>query len=146
MLSLPSSGGAQRRGQRQCVESAGVHQGHQNPVEQGCEKAKNTYEMVGLGNIPIQKDDKDRRATSRNSAFIKARESLEGWRQIKDAPETYKSVMKTQIMITAVAEGFFSVWMTVFADEPQILQALIESFPGTNGAYYGKDGKIKKIM
>lgn len=63
--------------------------------------------MVGLGNIPIQKDDKDRRATSRNSAFIKARESLEGWRQIKDAPETYKSVMKTQIMITAVAEGFF---------------------------------------
>ena len=69
-----------------------------------CEKAKNTYEMVGLGNIPIQKDDKDRRATSRNSAFIKARESLEGWRQIKDAPETYKSVMKTQIMITAVAE------------------------------------------
>lgn len=54
--------------------------------------------------------------------------------------------MKTQIMITAVAEGFFSVWMTVFADEPQILQALIESFPGTNGAYYGKDGKIKKIM
>ena len=111
-----------------------------------CEKAKNTYEMVGLGNIPIQKDDKDRRATSRNSAFIKARESLEGWRQIKDAPETYKSVMKTQIMITAVAEGFFSVWMTVFADEPQILQALIESFPGTNGAYYGKDGKIKKIM
>ena len=31
----PSSGGAQRRGQRQCVESAGVHQGHQNPVEQG---------------------------------------------------------------------------------------------------------------
>ena len=54
--------------------------------------------------------------------------------------------MKTQIMITAVAEGFFSVWMTVFADEPQILQALIESFPGTNGAYNGKDGKIKKIM
>ena len=35
----PSSGGAQRRGQRQCVESAGVHQGHQNPVEQGGDQA-----------------------------------------------------------------------------------------------------------
>ncbi len=35
----PSSGGAQRRGQRQCVESTGVHQGHQNPVEQGGDQA-----------------------------------------------------------------------------------------------------------
>ncbi len=106
-------------------------------------KAKNTYEMVDLGSEPR---DKDRRFVNRNSVYHKALESLKNWRHVKDAPELYKNDMKKQITMTAIADGFFSVWMTVFADEPQIRQALIEKFPGTNRVYYDKDGKIKQIL
>lgn len=34
--------------------------------------------------------------------------------------------------MTAVSDGFFSVWTNVFTEEPQILSALIENFLGTN--------------
>ena len=40
----PSSGHTQRRGQRQRLESAGIHQGHQNPMEQG---GNQTVEATG---------------------------------------------------------------------------------------------------
>ncbi|MDO5411614.1 MAG: HNH endonuclease signature motif containing protein [Lachnospiraceae bacterium] len=111
------------------------------------EKAKNTYEMAGLGNVPdFQKGDKDRRALSRNASYHRALESLKSWSHIKDAPELFKNDMKKQIMMTALADGFFSIWMTVFIDEPQILLALMENFSGTNRAYYDEDGKIKQIL
>lgn len=118
-----------------------------DPTGACCEKAKNTYEMVDLGNMPdIQKGDKDRRASKRIAALDMASRSLDNWHHVKDAPEQFKNDMKKQIVVTAKAVGFFSVWMTVFADEPQMLQALIENFPGTDRAYYDEDGKIKRIL
>ena len=38
--------------------------------------------------------------------------------------------MKNQIIMTALGDGFFSIWMEVFCDEPEIRLALIEAFPG----------------
>lgn len=109
------------------------------------EKAKNTYDMVDLGNEPdIHKGDKDRRFLNRNTAYHMALRSLENWNHVKDASELYKNDMKKQIMMTATSVGFFSIWMTVFTDEPQILLALMENFPGTNKVYYDKDGKIRQ--
>lgn len=108
------------------------------------EKAKNTYEMVDLGNEPsLKKGNKDRRFLNRNTAYHKALNSLENWKHIKESPELFKNDMIKQILMTATAEGFFSVWMTVFSDEPQILLALIEDFSGTNKLYYDSNGKIK---
>ena len=48
--------------------------------------------------------------------------------------------------MTATSDGFFSVWMTVFSDEPQILLALIDKFLGTRKGYYDKQGEIKKDL
>lgn len=118
-----------------------------DPTEKFCKKAQSTYEMVGLGNEPELKwGDKDRRFLNRNASYYRALKSLENWQHIKDAPERYRKDMKEQIMMTATADGFFSVWMTVFADEPQILLGLLERFPGTNRAYYDDYGKIRKIL
>ena len=39
--------------------------------------------------------------------------------------------MRRQIVRTAQANGFFSIWMAVFADDPQMRQMLIDAFPGT---------------
>ena len=118
-----------------------------DPTGSSCKKAQNTYEMVGLGNEPdLQRGDKDRRFLNRNASYHRALKSLENWRHVKDASEWYRNDMKEQIMMTATADGFFSVWMTVFSDEPQILLELIERFPGTNRTYYDEHGKVKKIL
>ncbi len=46
--------------------------------------------------------------------------------------------------MTALGDGFYSVWMTVFANEPQILLALIDGFAGTNKNCYDEEGNVKK--
>lgn len=79
-------------------------------------KAQNTYDLVELGKIP-EKGDKDRRFAERNATYYKTRKSLENWRHVKDAP-----------------------------DEPQILLALIDKFPGTRKECYDKQGEIKKDL
>lgn len=111
------------------------------------EKAKNTYELVGLGNEPdLKRKDKDRRFLSRNASYYRALKSLENWRHVKDASKQYQNDMKEQIMMTATADGFFSVWMTVFAEEPEILLALLDHFPGTNKACYDEQGRVRKVL
>ena len=106
-------------------------------------RAQNTYDLVKLGNIP-GKGEKDRRFAERNAAYYKAKRSLENWKHVKDAPEQFQNDMKEQIIMTAIADGFFSVWMTTFSDEPQILLALIDGFPGTRSGCYDEHGKVKK--
>jgi hypothetical protein len=54
--------------------------------------------------------------------------------------------MKNQIIMTALGDGFFSIWMEVFCDEPEIRLALIEAFPGTNLNYYDEKGCVKEII
>lgn len=109
------------------------------------EKAQNTYDLIKLGNVP-EKGEKDKRFPVRTATYYKAIRSLESWQHVKDAPEQIQNDMKEQIMMTATADGFFSVWMTVFSEEPQILLALIENFPGTNRICYDEHGKTKKIL
>ena len=122
-----------------------------DPTGSLCEKAQNTYDMVELGNEPDlqpggKKQDKDRRFLNRNLSYNKALISLKNWNHVKDASECYQNAMKEQIIMTATADGFFSVWMMVFADEPEICLALLERYPGTNKVYYDEQGKIKKIF
>ena len=97
-------------------------------------RARNTYNLVGLGNLPMGKD-RDRRFGQRNTAYQKALNSLEHWNH-----------MKNQIIMTALGDGFFSIWMEVFCDEPEIRLALIETFPGTNLNYYDEKGCVKEII
>lgn len=118
-----------------------------DPTGSCCQKAQNTYDMVDLGNEPnLQRGDKDRRFLNRNASYHRALKSLENWQHVKDASEWYQNDMKEQIMMTAAADGSFSVWMAVFEGEPQILLELIDRFPGTDRAYYDEHGKIKQIL
>ena len=48
--------------------------------------------------------------------------------------------------MTALGDGFFSIWMEVFCDDPEIRLALIEAFPGTNLNYYDEKGCVKEII
>jgi hypothetical protein len=44
---------------------------------------------------------------------------------------TPREGLKRAIMREALATGFFSVWMTVFASQPDMLLRFIRAFPGT---------------
>jgi hypothetical protein len=108
-------------------------------------RAKNTFDMVKLDNIP-KKGDKDRRFSRRNEVYEIAQNSLKKWMAAKgDASETARDLRETTIWL-AGQTGFFSIWRTVFADEPEFLNALIEAFPGTNRACFDENGKPKGIV
>ena len=42
-----------------------------------------------------------------------------------------EDTMRRQVSRTAVASGFFSIWMTVFEDDPVMRRMFIDDFPGT---------------
>jgi hypothetical protein len=49
--------------------------------------------------------------------------------------------MQDMIVIHAVDKGFFSVWMTVFKDDPDMLNRFIAAFPGTCADCFDVQGK-----
>lgn len=97
-------------------------------------RAAATADLVGLLKRPGQgltaeqiKKGSDRRYKLRSDAWDEAIESREDLKR-NDTPE-----MRRQILKTARALGFWSVWLTVFRDDPQMVDALVNglSFPGT---------------
>lgn len=95
-------------------------------------RALATEAMVGLTRLPdagltreqILKGS-DRRYEERRQAWdlaVDARRDL----QANDTPE-----LRRQISVSAQMSGFWSVWMTVFADDTAMQSALCEAFAGT---------------
>lgn len=75
-----------------------------------------------------------------------AKEPLQNWKQVKENRNEYTDIVKNQILLTAVGSGFFSVWMTVFSEEPEMLLAFIEKFPNTRTEYFDERGKVRFKM
>lgn len=48
--------------------------------------------------------------------------------------------MRRQISRTALAFGFFSIWMTVFEDDPEMRRLFIDGFPGTSLDCFNDEG------
>jgi hypothetical protein len=100
------------------------------------QKAANLFNLVKLDHIPISPADKDRRYKLRNEARNYALESRSGWDKVKQSPE--KMLYLQQIEMLAKSSGFFSVWMNVFKDDPEVKKVLIATFRGTREEYcYG---------
>jgi len=47
--------------------------------------------------------------------------------------------MREQIVDTAKEKGYWSIWMTVFADDPDMRRRLIAAFPGTATTCFDDD-------
>ena len=111
-------------------------------------KAKRLFDLVGLGHVPTGKanDYKDRRFQDRNEAYQMAKESLKDWLLVKTTPNESTEAFKRQLVRTVQSKGFFSIWMTVFSDEPEILKEILEIFPGTQKRYFDENGHVKQIL
>lgn len=94
--------------------------------------AEETLRLTGLDKrISKVKDSNGKlvaidRVAQRMEAWAIAEESLKGLLKSPNNP-----VMLSTVCNLAKAQGFFSVWMTVFKDHPDYKKALIDAFPGT---------------
>ena len=90
-------------------------------------RAKKTIALMGLDRTPI--DDSaasDRRWRNRLQVSTMAIDVRQGLN------EEDTEFIRELIVAIAAARGFWSVWMTVFADDQDMLRRLIDAFPGTS--------------
>jgi uncharacterized protein (TIGR02646 family) len=90
--------------------------------------AQNTLELTGLdrerGHPKFSR--KDKRCDKRNEAWAKAERAKFNLSRLPI------DEMREQIIDTATSTGFWSVWMTVFADDVEMRRRLIDAFCGTS--------------
>lgn len=98
------------------------------------EKARATIILTGLDKRPSNYSKaSDRRLLNRRETWEIAQESKHDLLDC-DTPQ-----MRGQI-VRSVA-GYWSVWMTVFKDDPDMLRRFIKAFPGTaEGCFDGENG------
>lgn len=98
-------------------------------------KAIKSIELTGLDKIPGH-DPKaaDRRWINRREAWDMAKDSLKDLNK-NDSPE-----MRNQIVKTASAKGYWSIWMTVFAHDRDMRLRFISHFAGTSDLCFDADG------
>lgn len=92
-------------------------------------RARNTIDLTGLDRTPANDPSvSDRRWRNRLHTWTMATEI----REILDGEDT--EFIRQLIVKLAVAQGFWSVWMTVFTDDQDMLQRLVDAdaFPGTS--------------
>lgn len=109
-------------------------------------KAERLFALVQLDHFPTNKE-KDRRFQERIEAHEMALQSLERWKRVKKSvAETVRYDFLKQILETVKAKGFFSVWMEIFIDEPEVLRELVQLIPGTKKEYFDENGRIREIL
>jgi 5-methylcytosine-specific restriction endonuclease McrA len=100
------------------------------------QQAQALLELVGVHHTPnIDPKLSDRRWMNRQEAWrlaVDARNDL----QKRDTTNLRKWIVNL-----AQAKGYWSIWMTVFANDPQMLSDLIHGFPGTAAACFNSDGQ-----
>ncbi len=90
------------------------------------EKALNIIKLTGLDKQPVNDPaDSDRRWRNRLETWDIATESK------TDLSLVDSDAMRSQIIRTATGHGYWSIWMTVFRDDTDMLSRLIAAFPGT---------------
>ena len=96
-------------------------------------RTKNFIDLVGLDRDPSHPNysDKDDRWESRIDAWNIAREWLQDYE--------YKEIKLGRIIQMAQAKGYWSVWMKVFNEYPEVKKELITNFAGTAANCFDKD-------
>lgn len=95
------------------------------------EIAARTLELTGLDKRASAVHDENGRLV----AIDRVAQRMEIWLIAQDSKDDLQAnpndVFRRQIARTAVGHGFFSIWMTVFEDDPNVRKLLIDAFPGT---------------
>lgn len=109
------------------------------------QKARRLFDLVKLDNRPVGRE-KDRRFKRRNEAYKIAKDSLAMWQSITDKEDDKAKMFLHQTIELARQIGFFSIWTTVFHNDPTVLCSLISAFPGTERTFFDEYGHPKLII
>ncbi|MGK0269578.1 MAG: hypothetical protein ACI88H_000210 [Cocleimonas sp.] len=94
--------------------------------------ARNTLRLVGLDKpLQIYKDSNDEQVALDRSA-----QRMQAWANAQSAEEAiqqqpHNRLLKDMAVKLAVAEGFFSIWMSIFSTNNNMKKLLIKAFKGT---------------
>jgi uncharacterized protein (TIGR02646 family) len=98
--------------------------------------AQNTLELTGLNKVPSHPSIRDDRWQTRRDVWNMAEEF---WNRLQTSREP--EGLKAAIVQLALAKGFWSVWMTVFHEDSDMLNRLIQAFPGTCRSCFDDQGR-----
>jgi len=105
-----------------------------NEAEQ--KKAKKTLELAGLDRHLFAKN----KPTPKDDRWFERRETWKIAKEVHTDLQNGAITARTLINL-AKAQGFCSIWMTIFQDVPDILNQLIQAFPGTCGQCFDSNGQ-----
>lgn len=101
-------------------------------------KAQKTLKLTGLDRHPNAKNKpspKDKRWLHRQEAWDFAHLAK------NQLAQNNNPRMRNFIVINAKNQGFWSIWMTVFHDDPDMLNRFIQAFPGTCRQCFDSNGQ-----
>ncbi|MCK5605950.1 HNH endonuclease [Candidatus Pacearchaeota archaeon] len=102
-------------------------------------RAEATLKLVGLDKKLTKKQlEENQKWRSRKHAWDVAVKALKNYKKIPTKE------MKQQILETALGRGHFSMWMTVFKHEGEMLKVFIKGFPNTCINCFDEYGKARK--
>ena len=103
------------------------------------DKALRTLELTGLNKHPnafVKPTPKDKRWNHRREAWDLAQQAKMLLATSNNSPS-----MREFIVTQAKRNGFWSIWITVFQNDPNMLKQLIQVFPGTCHHCFDSNGK-----
>ena len=108
-----------------------------NPALSGdpARKATAMIKLVGLDKTPNTPSASDRRWLNRIEAWNIAQRAKS--RLERNNNEDFRE----QIVETAVGHAYWSIWMTVFSDDSDMLNRLIQALPGTAQSCFDANGQ-----
>lgn len=95
------------------------------------EKAEKLFDLVKLDRKKNTSNRPDDRFMARIKAYDKAQESLKDYEELPE-PQMARQIGRSP-------EGFFSVWVEVFKNYPEVKKAILEKVPGTAMDCYDKN-------
>jgi uncharacterized protein (TIGR02646 family) len=98
-------------------------------------KASKTLEVTGLDKKICTTQDEN----GKQVALDRVSQRMEAWAIAEEGrtdvlTDPANVAIRRSLINLAIATGFFSIWMTVLAAEPDIRNCLIDAFPGTRGS------------
>jgi uncharacterized protein (TIGR02646 family) len=108
--------------------------------EQQKTKAKTLLDLVGLQRHAAEGWEnpaaRDKRWQDREECWTAAERCLDNFKIVGQTEQA-----RELVLIVAKSVGFFSIWMTVFADFPEVKKDLIRLLPGTALSCFDAEGK-----
>ncbi|WP_422134565.1 MULTISPECIES: HNH endonuclease [unclassified Endozoicomonas] len=112
----------------------GVVRPNQSLSDAERENAMRTIRLTGLDKTPLQATASDRRWQQRREVWHIAQRARQ--RLQRNDNEDFRD----QVVETAVGHAYWSIWMTVFANDSDMLNRLIRALPGTAQSCFDTDG------